>query len=485
MNNVFKFESLDGVPYIFDNNNGIIYEDLTSSNSDNTRIKEYNEMYLQNLRKSLAVFENLNLHDITVDEIANYYEESGFTELIFKMTDACNMRCKYCIYSEHYPDTLTYGNDYISTEIVMKAIDEYMGYIIKLKKNIPDKVPFIAFYGGEPLMAFEVIKEAINYVEEKYSDLNTQYTITTNGILLKNKEICNYLKSKNVIICLSFDGYKENHDRNRILSSNQPSYDQLISIITDNFQEYENIYSLCCIDTRTDLVKLYDFYKQNDRMSSGIIPHVLRFSFIFNQGSDYYNQFTKEEKEKFNYQLNLLREKYVSMAVKEERDWILDLLIGQEFIRLIDRVKFSSGIQFYRKGGCCVPGEKIYVYQDGRYGICEKVCCENIDLGNVYTGLDLNKIVKQMKNYDETVYKKCKDCPVSNICDLCFVNLNSSGELNLEENFCEKRKKYFESMFRLIIYIEKENPGYWERMINKQSKNNLSYIVKLQNLLRR
>lgn len=91
MNNVFKFESLDGVPYIFDNNNGIIYEDLTSSNSDNTRIKEYNEMYLQNLRKSLAVFENLNLHDITVDEIANYYEESGFTELIFKMTDACNM----------------------------------------------------------------------------------------------------------------------------------------------------------------------------------------------------------------------------------------------------------------------------------------------------------------------------------------------------------------------------------------------------------
>lgn len=220
-------------------------------------------------------------------------------------------------------------------------------------------------------------------------------------------------------------------------------------------------------------------------MSGGIIPHVLRFSFIFNQGSDYYNQFTKEEKEKFNYQLNLLREKYVSMAVKEERDWILDLLIGQEFIRLIDRVKFSSGIQFYRKGGCCVPGEKIYVYQDGRYGICEKVCCENIDLGNVYTGLDLNKIVKQMKNYDETVYKKCKDCPVSNICDLCFVNLNSSGELNLEENFCEKRKKYFESMFRLIIYIEKENPGYWERMINKQSKNNLSYIVKLQNLLRR
>lgn len=315
MNNVFKFESLDGVPYIFDNNNGIIYEDLTSSNSDNTRIKEYNEMYLQNLRKSLAVFENLNLHDITVDEIANYYEESGFTELIFKMTDACNMRCKYCIYSEHYPDTLTYGNDYISTEIVMKAIDEYMGYIIKLKKNIPDKVPFIAFYGGEPLMAFEVIKEAINYVEEKYSDLNTQYTITTNGILLKNKEICNYLKSKNVIICLSFDGYKENHDRNRILSSNQPSYDQLISIITDNFQEYENIYSLCCIDTRTDLVKLYDFYKQNDRMSGGIIPHVLRFSFIFNQGSDYYNQFTKEEKEKFNYQLNLLIIRDFSMSI--------------------------------------------------------------------------------------------------------------------------------------------------------------------------
>ena len=47
MNNVFKFESLDGVPYIFDNNNGIIYEDLTSSNSDNTRIKGKRKILLR------------------------------------------------------------------------------------------------------------------------------------------------------------------------------------------------------------------------------------------------------------------------------------------------------------------------------------------------------------------------------------------------------------------------------------------------------
>lgn len=133
MNNVFKFESLDGVPYIFDNNNGIIYEDLTSSNSDNTRIKEYNEMYLQNLRKSLAVFENLNLHDITVDEIANYYEESGFTELIFKMTDACNMRCKYCIYSEHYQLNL------LREKYVSMAVKEERDWIENIKAQSLEK----------------------------------------------------------------------------------------------------------------------------------------------------------------------------------------------------------------------------------------------------------------------------------------------------------------------------------------------------------
>lgn len=485
MSKVFKFKTDDGITYNFNNDNGLIYEEIVSysDEKEENSVKEYNEGYLQNLEKSLRMFENPNIFDITVDQIKRYYEESGFTELIFKMTDACNMRCKYCIYSDHYPDTLTYGNDYISIDVMIKAIDEYMGHIAKIKKIIPDKIPFLAFYGGEPLMAFDVIKDAIDYVEKNYKDMECQFTITTNGILLKNEKICDYLKAKNVIICLSLDGYKENHDRNRVLLNNKPSFDELITIINNNFLNYENIYSLCCIDTRTDLQKLYEFYKVNDRISGGNIPHVLRFSFIFDQGSNYYDQFTQKEKERFNFQLNMLREKYISFAIKDKTDWILELLVGQEFLHIMDRVKFSSSIQFYRKNGSCVPGEKIYVYQNGKYGICEKVCHDNIDLGNVYTGLDLDKIVTQMKKFDDIVYQKCCNCEISSICNLCYVNLNNLGELNLQDDFCERRKKYFESIFKIIISIERKNPGFWKRKIIKQSKKNQLYVYKLQHML--
>lgn len=483
MENVFRFKSDDNIPYIFDNNTGIIYEDITDFKTEDGEMNLYNAQYFKNLEGYLSNFRRAITHNITKSEIQKYYNEAGFTELIFKMTDACNMRCSYCIYSEHYPDTLTYGNDYISAEIVKKAIDEYMGHINRIKKNIPNKIPFIAFYGGEPLLAYDVIKEAIEYVEDKYSDMNTQYTITTNGIILKNKNICNYLKSKNVIICLSIDGYKENHDRNRLLIGKKPSYEQIINIIKENFLDYENIYSLCCIDTKTDLEKLYEFYKNNDRMSGGIVPHVLRFSYIYDQSSNYYDQFTEDEKKIFHHQLNNLRQKYISSCINENYDWILELLIGQEFIQLIDRVKFSSTVNFYKKNGCCVPGEKIYVYQDGGYGICEKVCYDDIDLGNVFTGLDIEKVVNQMKKFDDVAYNKCKNCEVSSICNLCYVNLNNNGKLNLEENFCEKKKEYFALLFKTIIYIEQKNPGFWGRKISKQAEKNLSYVGKLQNLI--
>lgn len=459
-----KFSNNDGVEYIYDNKYGIIYED----------VYECNKEYMKNFEKNLEeIFGNNYKKEINKETLIEYYEENGFTELIFKMTDACNMRCKYCIYSEHYPSTLSYGKDYIKIETVKKAIDYYISKVKNQAKIVAKKKPFIAFYGGEPLMAFEVIKEAIEYTKNKYNDVDIHFTITTNGLLLKKKEIAEFLKKNNVIVCLSLDGYKENHDRNRVGINNKASYDELMEIIKNNFSDYSNIYTLCCIDKRTDLFKLYNFYKKNDRLEYGDIPHVLRISYIFNQESDYYEQFTKEEEEKFALQYKELKDKYIELAIRNEKDWFLDLLVGQEFLRIVDRIKFNSAISLYGKSGCCVPGDKIFVYQDGKYGICEKVCIDGIDIGNVEQGLDIDKIINYMKIYDKATGKKCKDCQISQLCSLCYVNLNKAGELALDKGYCERQKKYVINIFKDIMYIEERNPGYWKRKINEYAKNNL------------
>lgn len=462
----------NGVEYYYDNDNGLLLEKLNASSE--CEEGKYNREYLKNFKYN-TMNPSVRDTDITGEQLKEYFTENGLNELIFKMTDACNMRCKYCIYSEHYPDTLTYGKDYIKKDIVKKAIDEYMNNIKVQRKNLPQKKPFIAFYGGEPLMAFNVIKFAIEYVEKYYNEMGTKFTITTNGLLLEKSEICEFLKEKNVIICLSLDGYKENHDRNRLTVNNGVSYDKLMNIIRNSFRDYNNIFTLCCIDIRTDLYKLYDFYSKNDRMNGGEVPHVLRFSYIFDQNSDYYEQFSDEDRESFKRKLDQLKKKYIELAINEKKDWILDLLIGQEYIRMADRIKFNTSTNYYIAGGCCIPGEKLFVYQDGTYGICEKVCIDGIDIGNVNTGISYEKIAKQVKSMRVAQEKRCKNCNISSLCTLCYVNINSQGDLDLNNSFCKDKIRYYEDVFKDIVYIEENNPGYWERLVKKQAKKNLQY----------
>lgn len=162
--------------------------------------------------------------------IKQYLEVNGFTELILKTTEECNLRCKYCIYSEHYSYTVTYSFNKMEFEVAKKAVDLYLHKVLKQKNfyNI-NRTPCIAFYGGEPLLNFSLIEKVIKYIKEIYPQLECVYTITTNGLLLRDKVISDFLKENNVVICLSLDGYKENHDRNRLTYNNNPTYDEIIN----------------------------------------------------------------------------------------------------------------------------------------------------------------------------------------------------------------------------------------------------------------
>lgn len=470
------------VNYIYDDSSGMIYEDISNLSEADSNVIEYNKKYMNNYLDNLKKYSDFNYKKFSPKQLREYFKSNGMIEMILKLTDACNMRCEYCIYSKHYPYTLTYGDSYMKFDVAKKAIDQYMEFIKEQKKVIPDKEPFIAFYGGEPLLGFETIKKVIDYVEEKYADMKASFTLTTNGLLLENDEITEYLKSKNVVICLSFDGYKENHDRNRKTVQRKPSFDRLIKLIKEKFMDYTNIYTLCCIDPKTDLEKLYDFYDKNDRFSGGIIPHVLRFTYIFDVDSDYYSEFSEEDLKRSREQYAMLRKKYIENAINEKSDWIIDLLIGQEFIRLVDRMKLSPRSGYYVKDGCCVPGSKLFVYPDGTYGICEKVCFEGVDLGNVNTGLSMENIIKQIEDYNKAL-EKCKDCEIANMCEVCYSHLRSSTCIGGDDKLCEGRKSHMRDMFKYIMYIESKNKGYFERKLIKQAKKNLSYGGDIQKIL--
>ena len=77
----------------------------------------------------------------------------------------------------------------------------------------------IGFYGGEPLLEFELIKKCVKYARKELKGKQINFALTTNATLL-NDEIINYFIEHSFIVTVSIDGPKEMHDDERRFAKN-------------------------------------------------------------------------------------------------------------------------------------------------------------------------------------------------------------------------------------------------------------------------
>ncbi len=132
----------------------------------------------------------------------------------------CNLACKYCFAEEgeyHGRRTL------MSLEVGKKALD----FLIR---NSGDRRNLeVDFFGGEPLMNWQVVKELVAYgrEQEKRYDKHFRFTVTTNGVLL-NDEIQEFINQEMDNVVLSLDGRKEINDQMRPFRNGRGSYDLIV-----------------------------------------------------------------------------------------------------------------------------------------------------------------------------------------------------------------------------------------------------------------
>lgn len=136
--------------------------------------------------------------------------------LILVLTRNCQLNCKYCKMQRKKND-LTEDDMYKAIELLLTS---------KQKKLE------LQFFGGEPLLRYDLIKKGILYAEklEKNKNKNLYFTITTNGISL-NEEMLNFFSNHKVKLMFSLDGIKESNHRNRITYKND---DQIYCKIVNN-----------------------------------------------------------------------------------------------------------------------------------------------------------------------------------------------------------------------------------------------------------
>ena len=140
--------------------------------------------------------------------------------LCLHIAHTCNLNCSYCFASQG-----KYHGDraLMSFEVGKRALD-FLVENSGSRHNLE-----VDFFGGEPLMNFDVVKQLVAYARsiEKEKGKNFRFTLTTNGVLIDddvidfaNKECCN--------VVLSLDGRKEVHDRFRVDYSGNGSYDKIV-----------------------------------------------------------------------------------------------------------------------------------------------------------------------------------------------------------------------------------------------------------------
>lgn len=148
--------------------------------------------------------------------------QSGLKALCLHVAHDCNLRCEYCFAAKGDYNS---GRHLMSREVALQAVD-YLVANSAERRNVE-----IDFFGGEPLMNFDVVKEVVAYGRqlEKITNKHFYFTITTNGVLLDREKI-DFINKHMDNVVLSVDGRKEIHDAVRHDAAGRGSYDRLVPL---------------------------------------------------------------------------------------------------------------------------------------------------------------------------------------------------------------------------------------------------------------
>lgn len=249
MDNIQRFSRFFHKIKMKDNNyviyNSLIMEPLSITENELKFLKNYvinNTNNFEN-KKNLELLDEVKKNGIistdsqdveAYNRLIKCFEDSRSLSVIyFLVTSNCNLACKYCFLEKEDKNK---QDKNMSIDIAKIAIEKYICYLKKY--NIKNST--IIFYGGEPLINWEIVKTIIKRVTLE-KNINFNCTIVTNGTLL-TKEINDFLLKHKVNIGISIDGPKEINDKNRIFKSfNGSVYDKVIDIIKNK----KNLKQIC------------------------------------------------------------------------------------------------------------------------------------------------------------------------------------------------------------------------------------------------
>ena len=357
--------------------------------------------------------------------------------LCLHVAHTCNLNCEYCFASQG-----KYQGEraLMSFEVGKQAFD-FLIANSGTRRNLE-----VDFFGGEPLMNWDVVKQLVAYARsvEKEHNKNFRFTFTTNGVLIDD-EVIDFLNKEMHNVVLSLDGRKEVHDRFRKDYAGNGSYDRVVP----NFQKLvekrggkdyyvRGTFTHNNVDFVNDILHMADLGFTELSMEPVVCP----------PGDPY--ALTAEDLEKVKEQYEILAKE----MLKRKKE-------GRPFTFYHYMLDLKNGPCIYKRiTGCGSGTEYMAVTPWGELYPCHQFVGDpKYSLGDIWNGIKNKEAQDEFRYCNAYARPECRDCWAKLYCSGgCAANsYHATGKISgIYEYGCELFKKRIECAVMMKVAESEE-----------------------------
>lgn len=387
-------------------------------------------------------------------------------QVTIELTERCNLRCGYCIYNEACEKSRDFWERDMPLEVALRAID----YAEKNSRS--SKELYIGYYGGEPLLNYDVMIQSMRYAIEKIEDKKVYFSFTTNAVLLTEDKCKELSEIPDLSVTISLDGPQKWHDLYRKNQGGQGSFQRTIEGLRHLVEAFgyerakKNILLSMVYAPPYSEERLKETQKFFEELTWLPLECVKFVTYPDEESMSTIHKYLETQKLlskiKWSQTENDFSLLNYGHANAERKNIFTQKLVEDCYLPIRKRTVFDTIMDSITMNGCCVPGQRnVYITVDGKFKICERVG-EIPDIGNLEEGIDVQKVKNiYLEGYAKQSIKRCSTCWYARLCSICYCGCYSDGKLDMNKKsaMCEERKagclRDLKSYFEILESDEK------------------------------
>jgi uncharacterized protein len=409
--------------------------------------------------------------------------------LTLSVTTRCNLSCSYCIFGGRYSRYPDRSQTTMSWSVLQSALD----FLLMHSKK--SKCIRVLFFGGEPLIAFPLIKRAVAYLRTVLTGdpRELQLAICTNGTILTDA-ILSFLVENSITIQFSVDGDSEIHDRDRrFRTSHRGSFDTILKNLKliehhnpDYFRRFVRVKGVIQSADNQAPMKVFNQYPIEKLAREHVSFVLLEMHYDISRDMHYFTQLERLG-QILKRRRNVSSLKQLLQGFSQNQRQFFWQSYGWFFAaQAIERLGQRGHRQWPFSKGCMIGASEAHVGPDGKISICHKA--QN---GSAFVIGDVNESkwdfakIDRLSEWLHSV-EECSACFAQRFCDLCFEKLE--GEEGLLEpsrtRFCRFMRSSLRVIFQNMLEVMDNNPQLWKEVVRYINQRVARERIKRQERLR-